>query len=270
MIGANDIDWYKVTVPSSTTGTMVVRMQSSKLSLLAPTISVYNAAGTTMLGQQISYNTGDTVSVTISGVTAGQVYDIRAKGSTSGDSGFGAYGLQVNFGSLTQAPVTAPDTTMAEAADQGGGTMSETTDGSSTGDGLPQDGYTIPGVPTFWVYDDDGSTVSEDNGVVGPADTGDGTTDPSSTDSSTTDVTPPPDSTLPTDGQVISVGDVTGLGDALMINVQAARQLDVRGARAVAPWTPLWKPPAPITDLPALVSRGPGKSRRTHDPGFLL
>ena len=175
MIGTNDIDWYKITVPASTTGTMVVRMQSTKLSLLAPTLAVYNGAGTTMLGQQISYNTGDTVTVTITNVSAGQVYDIRAKGSTTGDSGFGAYGLQVNFGSLTQPPVTAPNTTMAEAADQGGGTLSESTRRSAIVGDLPQDedGSAIPGVPTFWVYNDDESTVSEDNGVVGPA-TGDG------------------------------------------------------------------------------------------------
>ncbi len=247
MIGANDVDWYKITVPTSTTGNMVVRMQSSKLSLLAPTIAVYNAAGTTMLGQQISYNTGDTVSVTINGVTAGQVYDIRAKGSTSGDSGFGAYGLQVNFGSLTQPPVTAPDTTMGEASDQGGGTMSETTAGDSTSDGIPQDGSTIPGVPTFWVYDDSGTTISEDNGVVGPNDTGDGTTDPTSTDNTTIVGTPPPDGSTPTDSLVITVGDVTGVGDALMINVRADRELDLRGPGSLAPWTPLWKPPPPIT-----------------------
>ena len=128
MIGTNDIDWYKITVPASTTGTMVVRMQSTGLSLLAPSLAVYNGAGTTRLGQQISYNTGDTVTVTITNVSAGQVYDIRGQGSTTGDSGFGAYGLQVNFGSLTQPPVTAPNTTMAEAADQGGGTLSESTD----------------------------------------------------------------------------------------------------------------------------------------------
>ena len=254
MIGANDIDWYKVTVPSSTTGTMVVRMQSSKLSLLAPTISVYNAAGTTLLGQQISYNTGDTVSVTISGVTAGQVYDIRAKGSTSGDSGFGAYGLQVNFGSLTQPPVTAPDTTMGEASDQGGGTMSETTDGDSTGDDLPQDGSTIPGVPTFWVYDDSGTTVSEDNGVVGPSDDGDDTTDQTSSDNTTTIGTPPADGTTPSDGQVITVGDFTGLGDAPLMTGCTGAGCNCPLCRAAAalaaaskPWTPLWRPPGPIT-----------------------
>ena len=132
MIGTNDIDWYKITVPASTTGTMVVRMQSTNLSLLSPWLAVYNSAGTTMLGQQISDRMGDTVTVTITNVSAGQVYDIRCQGATTGDSGFGAYGLQVNFGSLTQPPVTAPNTTMAEAADQGGGTMSETTDDAGT------------------------------------------------------------------------------------------------------------------------------------------
>ena len=92
MIGTNDIDWYKITVPASTTGTMVVRMQSTKLSLLAPSLAVYNAAGTTMLGQQISYNTGDTVTVTINNVSAGQVYDIRGQGFD--DRRFGFRGLR--------------------------------------------------------------------------------------------------------------------------------------------------------------------------------
>ena len=247
MIGTNDIDWYKITVPASTTGTMVVRMQSTNLSLLAPTLAVYNGAGTTMLGQQISYNMGDTVTVTITNVSAGQVYDIRGQGSTTGDSGFGAYGLQVNFGSLTQPPVTAPNTTMAEAADQGGGTLSESTDDAAIVGDIPQDGSAIPGVPTFWVYNDDESTVSEDNGVVGPADNGDGNSDPSDSDGSTTDA-PPPDGSTPTDGQVITVGDVTGLGDALMINDQAARAAGpAELPEELAPWTPLWQPPRPIT-----------------------
>ena len=109
MIGTNDIDWYKITVPASTTGTMVVRMQSTNLSLLAPSLAVYNAAGTTMLGQQIS-TTWATPSRSRSTMSsAGQVYDIRCKGSTTGDSGFGAYGLQVNFGSLTQASGHGPE-----------------------------------------------------------------------------------------------------------------------------------------------------------------
>ena len=55
----------------------------------------------------------------------------------------------------------------------------------------------IPGVPTFWVYDDNGSTVSEDNGVIGPADKGDPLADPSNADLSTTEVLPSPDDSDP-------------------------------------------------------------------------
>ena len=50
--GSNDIDWYKITVPASTTGTMVVRMQSAQLSLLAPSLAVFNSAGTKTLGSR--------------------------------------------------------------------------------------------------------------------------------------------------------------------------------------------------------------------------
>jgi hypothetical protein len=89
-------------------------------------------------------------------------------------------------------------------------------------------------------------TVSEDNGVVGPADNGDGNSDPSDSDGSLTDAAPA-DSSIPTDGQVITVGDVTGLGDALMINDQAARALDLGAAGGVAPWTPIWQPPLHTT-----------------------
>ncbi|HZW29797.1 MAG TPA: matrixin family metalloprotease [Isosphaeraceae bacterium] len=107
-IGAGEIDWYKITVPATTTGTMVVKMQSAGLSLLSPSLAVYNAAGTILLGQQVSTAMGATATVTIGGVSPGQVYDIRCMGSTTGAAGFGAYGLQVNFGSQSQPPIPSP------------------------------------------------------------------------------------------------------------------------------------------------------------------
>jgi Matrixin len=173
-IGTNDIEWYKITVPASTTGTMVVRMQSTGLSLLSPSLAVFNSAGNTILAQQISNNLGDTVTVAIKNVSSGQVYDIRCQGSTTGNSGFGAYGLQLNFGSRTQPPIPPPNTTVAQAPDQGGGTLNQSS-------------------------------------------------------------------------EIITVGTVTGRGDAMMINESAKRQLDMGTAADLAPWTPLWQPPLPIT-----------------------
>jgi hypothetical protein len=124
-IGAGEIDWYKLTVPATTTGTMVVEMQSTGLSLLSPSLAVYNAAGTTMLGQQVSSAMGDTVSVTIAGVSPGQVYDIRCMGSTTGAAGFGAYGLEVNLGSQYQVPIPSPGFSVAAQGNGPGSTLPE-------------------------------------------------------------------------------------------------------------------------------------------------
>jgi hypothetical protein len=184
-VGSNDPDWYKITVPSGTTGKMVVHMQSTSLSLLSPSLAIYNSTGTTMLGSQTSSNLGDTVSVTITGVSAGQVYDILCQGATTGDSGFGAYGLQVNFGSQSQSPIAPPNTTVAQAPDKGGGTLNEGSGGKA---------------------------------VVG----------------------------LPSADELITVGNVAGEGDAMMIDQAAQNELDLGTFGDSAPWTPLWQPPLPI------------------------
>ena len=106
-------------------------MQSAGLSLLSPSLAVFNSAGNTILAQQVSSNLGDTVTVAIPNVSAGQVYDIRCQGSTTGNPGFGSYGLQVNFGSLTQAPIPPPNTTVPQGPDKGGGTLNESGNGNA-------------------------------------------------------------------------------------------------------------------------------------------
>ena len=114
---------------------MVVRMQSSGLSLLSPMVTVFNAAGTTLLGQQSSVAYGDTVGVTLTGVTPGRTYLIRARGATSGNSGYGAYALQVNFGSSPLGAVAVPGTVVAQTTDLGGGPLAGTTRGEDIGVG---------------------------------------------------------------------------------------------------------------------------------------
>ena len=61
--------------------------------------------------------------------------------------------------------------------------------------------------------------------------------------------------------QVITVGDVTGIGDALMINDQADRELDLRSCRRRGALDPLVAAAAPHHRLPARVHRGPGESK---------
>jgi hypothetical protein len=124
---------------------------------------------------------------------------------------------------------------MSEQADQGGGTLAESSDGSDTGDGTPQDQSAIPGVPTYWVYADDETVVNEETGasvgLVG---------------SNGSDSESLPDSTLPVDGDQIDLGDVSGLGDALMINFADASSLDNHTFGGPLPWTPVLLVPRAI------------------------
>ena len=115
-------EWFSVTVPSSTTGTMVVTDQSSNLSMLSPSLWVYSSGSglPVSIGSASSTAYGATVSYSVSGVQAGQTYLIRAYGTSAGES-IGGFGLEVNFGSQTQAPIAPPNTVVTQTPDQGGG-----------------------------------------------------------------------------------------------------------------------------------------------------
>ena len=121
-----DVDWFKVTVPASTTGQMVVTMQSSGLSSLIPKVTVYNG---NLQGAVLATgsNYGDTVSVTISGVTPGQTWYIKAMAAASGAGNIGSYGLLVNFCSSPQAAIAPPCTVVAAQPSQDPSTTPEGT-----------------------------------------------------------------------------------------------------------------------------------------------
>src|SRR5262249_18366603 len=118
----SDTDWYVVTVPSTTTGTMTVKVQSSNLSSLAPQLLVYNSS-MSLLGQASAPNTfGATITVTIANVQAGQKYYYKVL-AAGGPGPIGGYGLLVNFGSQSQPPIPPPNTVVGQQPDLGGGTM---------------------------------------------------------------------------------------------------------------------------------------------------
>ena len=123
LLAANKPEWFTVTVPTNTTGTMVVTEQATNLSMLSPMLYVYTT-GLSPLGSASSQQTptvyGSTVSVSVSGVQAGQTYLIRAAGYSAGDP-TGTFGLKVNFGSQTQPPISPPNTVVPQQPDQGGG-----------------------------------------------------------------------------------------------------------------------------------------------------
>jgi hypothetical protein len=121
-----DSEWYTVTVPSTTTGTMTVREQSKNLSSLSPDLLVYNSS-LSLIGQASApFSMGATVSVTISNVQPGQTYYYKVMAPSWSLGPVGGYGLLVNFGSQSQPLIPPPNTVVAQQPDQGDGTINAT------------------------------------------------------------------------------------------------------------------------------------------------
>ncbi len=118
---AGQSEWYTVTVPSSNSGQMAVTVQSKNLSSFAPALYVFNSS----LGQVASAVTptsyGSELSVTVP-VSAGQKYYIKVMAAGSYGQ-VGGYGLELNFGSLSQPPIPPPTTVVAQQPGTGGGSV---------------------------------------------------------------------------------------------------------------------------------------------------
>ena len=118
---ASRAEWFSITVPASTTGTMVVTDQSANLSMLSPSLWLYKPGPKPpiAIGSASSTAYGATVSYSLAGVQAGQTYLIRALGNAAGNP-TGGFGLEVNFGSATQPPIAPPNTVVLQQPDQRG------------------------------------------------------------------------------------------------------------------------------------------------------
>ena len=126
----SDVDYYKVTAPSGTASTLKVKLQTDGLSLLRPKLEVFASNGTTLLGSATAaagdYD-GSTLSVNLTGVTAGTVYVLKVSGAETGTGSWqafntGRYALTLNFGTGADPAVSLPDTTELNGNPiQGGG-----------------------------------------------------------------------------------------------------------------------------------------------------
>lgn len=131
-----DTEWFFVSVPSTTNGTMTVTVQSSNLSSLSPKLVVYNSS-LSIIGQASATGSmGATISVT-SSVQSGQGYYYKVL-AAGGPGPMGGYGLLVNFGFQSQSPIQPPNTVVPSQPDRGGGSVNDTIPGGrphSHGDG---------------------------------------------------------------------------------------------------------------------------------------
>lgn len=116
-----DHDYYSFVAPVGTTGNLTVNVQSSGLSMLMPTLTVYNAAQ-----EQIGFASGagqygSTLSATINGVTAGQLFYVKVSPAETSAFGTGKYALTLNFGSGASPTVPLPNTQTANGSPISGG-----------------------------------------------------------------------------------------------------------------------------------------------------
>ncbi len=131
-----DKDYYKVTVPAGTTGTLVVNAQSSGLSLLAPKLTVYAGDQVTVKGSANGLNHyGTTLTVTVNGVSAGETYYFKVEGADTTAFGTGTYALTLNFGGNPNPTVPLPNTATGRGSptSNGGGSPEVPGDGDTPG-----------------------------------------------------------------------------------------------------------------------------------------
>ena len=114
-----DSEWYFVNVPSGTSGTMTVTVQSTNLSSLSPSVAVYSSS-LVLVGQASAPGSlGATITVS-SSVQSGQGYYVKVL-AAGGPGPIGGYGLLLNFGNQPQSPIPPPNTVVPQQGNQAGG-----------------------------------------------------------------------------------------------------------------------------------------------------
>jgi hypothetical protein len=92
-----DVDVFELTPPGGYTGAMTVRLQSAGLSLLAPRLTVLDAARN-VLGEVFTDSSfGDIVTIRLPEVTPGQSYYLQVDSLNEDVFSIGSYGLAVSF-----------------------------------------------------------------------------------------------------------------------------------------------------------------------------
>ena len=135
----NQSEWFTVTAPAMTTGTLTINVQSTSLSSLAPSTTIYERTTTFINLASLSAPSqyGTTLTATVP-ATAGETFYIVVR--AAGEYGaIGGYGLELNFGNNYQAPVPPPYTVVPQQPDQGGGsTTNALLAGTTTGSMSPR------------------------------------------------------------------------------------------------------------------------------------
>jgi hypothetical protein len=102
-----DIDYYRVTAPTSSDGTLRVSVDARDISLLQGRVLVYDASGHLLSSSDAATYEGQ-AEANLTGITAGQTYYVVADGAVSDAFGMGKYGLTIAFGGGSTPPPPQP------------------------------------------------------------------------------------------------------------------------------------------------------------------
>jgi len=109
-----DSDYYRVSAPANSDGTLTVTLDARNLSLLSPQVSVYDA-NQNLVGTYAATTFGTTATVELAGLAAGQTYYLVADGATNDVFGMGSYKLTAQFGVGTPLPsISIANTSLVE------------------------------------------------------------------------------------------------------------------------------------------------------------
>jgi hypothetical protein len=172
LAASSQAEYFTFTAPAGSAGSLMVSVQSSGLSLLAPKVTVYAANQSTVLGSASGLGQyGTTLNVTVNNVTAGQQFYVKVQGADTSAFATGAYALAMNFAGGA-APVAAPPNTqvLMGAVTQGGGGFAE---GKAEGDDFLDSVPVVTGItPDTGSSSVDGVTNVRTIAVHGTAPTG--------------------------------------------------------------------------------------------------
>jgi hypothetical protein len=133
---SSGVDFYKFTAPTGGSGSLALTVQSTGLSLLAPSVRVYNSALRLVAAASCNGFLGSTLNLSVN-VTDGQTYYIRVAGATNSAFGMGAYGMTLNLGTGDSPTLPLPSTQTANGDPlSGGGGLADHVGGSEDSDRL--------------------------------------------------------------------------------------------------------------------------------------
>ena len=121
--------------PLGTNGTLTVNVQSAGLSLLMPTVTVYDALQQPLGSASGAGQYGSTLSVSVEGVAPLQLFTIKVAPAETSAFGTGRYALTLNFGDGPSPEVPLPDTRVLNSA--------STRQGAQAVGASAQDGFAV-------------------------------------------------------------------------------------------------------------------------------